>query len=681
MRSVRSPWRACMLPICLLAPAVAWSQQPAIDPLGFHAAPPLTLEPVGQTSVKAWYRALDPGRANDTAPWRQVIWFKNDPRTAERSCFAVVDFESGAVRELPTTVPALEVFESRWVGGRFYLGMNVPARLAVFDPATETLTDLGKCFADASLTCMRIEVSPDGMLVLAAGQGSDVSLYDPATGRFTHFGQVAAEPGGGTYAYSVSADEHFIYVAVRSSDPWELVRLDRKTKERTVLLTAPAHCHMAIHNNRAEVSGPEGKKWYTISDGMLAERPAGVEPPPYWRLPGPGFGGTPPRIAIDASPIVSGAEALAVHVQSPDGGTWRQARLPLRLDVADIGGLSAMDDGRLVAAPGAYFAIVVVDPASGVTQRFPLQLSMYGLLPVGRRIFISGYPSGSTMVFDTGRPMTWEEDLPDRAGVKADSAAANPRLLRAFGQDTGGAHIGMLLTRGADGNVYMIAKRHRYHYGFVLLWFDPEPDGNGEHAFTVYDDAGAFDHLQITDMRPVDDGRRLLITTEVQHNKQLPGEPPSAAAVLLFDVAEKRIVGRYEPLPGAKRIATAMLTGPHTLVGSADDYVQPGTGTLFRHDIRTGSLEQTRHVNFPLGGRMSLQPDGKVWGSVLWGNFSVVFTIDPKTLATEPLGRTEDARPHIGLCFHRGDLYLSGFPTVMKATGLPLPPTPPSAGP
>jgi hypothetical protein len=660
---------AVVLAMCLVSGAFAQAgENAAVEPLGFHTAAPLKLEPVGQASVKAWYRTLTPGRADDRSPWKQLIWFKKDSRTTQKSCFAVADFDAGVLRELPTMIPAMEVSEgSRWVEGKYYLGTNLPARLVVFDPATDTLTDLGPCFADNSLTCFRVEVSPDGMLVLAAAQGSDVSLYDPRTRQFTHFGQVAAEPGGGTYAYYVSADEKYIYVAVRSSDPWELVRLDRTTKERRVLLTAPAQCHMAINGNLTEVSGQGPKKRYTLADGQAVELATADQPQP-WSLPGPGFSGTPPGIAIDLSPIVVGEETLTVHVQSPDGRAWRATKLPLRLDVANIGGLAAMEDGRLVGVPGAYFAMVIVDPATGVTQRVPMQVSMYGMLPVGKRIFISGYPSGCTMVFDTGKPMTWEEDLPNRAGVKSDSPAANPKLLRYFGQDTGGAHIGMLLTKGADGNVYMIARRHRYFFGFALLWFHPEPNENGEQACTVFDDGDAFHHLQVSAMHPVDGGKQLLISTQVQYNKQLPGEPPKSAAVFLFDVAEKRIVGRYEPLPGARSIAAAIMTGPETIIGSADNYVKPGTGTLFRYNTRTGRLEQTRHVDWNLGGTMTLQPDGKLWGSVLYGNFAVIFTLDPKDLGTKALGRTEDARS-IGLCFQRGELYLSGYPTIMKAKG------------
>jgi len=509
------------------------------------------------------------------------------------------------------------------------------------------------------------------MIVLGGGTGSDVSLYDPKTKQFTHFGQAAAKPGGGTYAYYLSADEKHIYVAVRSSDPWELVRLDRTTKERKVLLTAPAQCHMAISGNVAEVSGQGPKKWYTLADGEAVERPAEQRPKP-WRLPGPGFGGTPPRLAMDPAPIAAGEDALAVHLESPGGGEWRRTTLPLRPDTSAISQLAVMEDGRLVGLPNAYFAMVVVDPKDGRTERVPLSVSAYGLLPVGSKVFIAGYPSARTMVFDTARPMTWEEDLPGRPGVKETDPQANPKLLRFLGQDTGGAHIGMMLRRGADGNIYMVARRHRYFYGFALVWFNPEPNEKGEFVSHVFDDGGAFNHLQISAMQSLDGGRQMLISTQVQHNKQLPGEAPASASVFLFDTAQKKLTGKYEPLPGGTKIAAATLADSDTMVGIAEGFRKGAPATLFRYNLRAGKLERTRHVNWTLGSTLLPQSDGKLWGNVLYGNFSVIFTVDPKDLSTRPLARTEDART-IGMLFHDGSLYLSGYPRIMRVVGLPLP--------
>jgi hypothetical protein len=667
-------WAAVSVLVAMTATAARAAEDAAPDgtihPLVFHTASPLQLEPVGLTSVRAWYRELTPGRANDQSPWKQLVWFKRDSRTFARSYFAVVDFEKGTLKELPAVVPAMEPWESAWFNGKYYLGTNLPAHLTVFDPATDTLTDLGLCFSGGSATCYRVTPTTDGMILLSGGTGSDVSLYDPRTGQFTHFGQVASKPGGGSYAYYVSADDKYIYAAARSSEPWELVRLDRKTKERKVLLTCPAQAHMSVGPGGAEIANNGPKKWYNLVNGEVVEvKPEARQKA--WSVPGPGFTGTPPRIAIDRSPILTGEEALTVHIQTPDGREWRQTKLPLKLDMSSITHLAAMDDDRLVGLPGAYFAMVIVDPKTGKTERIPMGVSTYGMLPVGDRIFIAGYPSARTLVFDTTKPMTWEEDLPNRPGVKETDPNANPKLLRFLGQDTGGAHIGMLLTKGVDGNIYMIARRHRYFFGFSLVNFNPEPGPNGEFVSTVFDDKGAFDHLQISTMQPVDGGKQMIISTQVQHNKQLPGQAPESAAVFLFDVAAKKIVGRYEPLPGAKQIAVATMAGPDVMIGSAQEYRKGAPSTTFRYNIRTNKLEQVRHVNWGLGDNFSLQADGKLWGSVHYGNYGVVFTLDPKDLSTKGIGQTEAASP--GLCFHQGELYLSGYPTIMRVKGLTLP--------
>lgn len=649
-----------------------------VQSLNFHLAPPLIMEPVGQTSTRAWYRALEPGRANDLSPWKQLVWFKKNSRTTPKSYFALVDFEQGTLRELPAMIPAVEPWAARWVNGKLYIGMNLPARLAVFDPVTESLTDLGPCFSGNSLTCFGVGVSPDGQLILHGAQGSDVSLFNPRTGQFTHFGEVAAEPGGGTYAYSASADERYLYVAVRSSDPWELVRVDRQTRERRVILTAPPDAHMVVvpWEGGAEVTHNGSKQWFFFRDGEAisyaywednrkivtipeSERPG----PPV--LPGPGFSGTAPGIAIDQSPILAGQEAVVVQIQTPDGTGWRPATLPLTLDSAPIGSLRPLDDGRLVGVPSAYYAMVLVDPRTGHTNRIPIQTSVYGLLPRGERIFLSGYPNARTMVYDTMRPMTWTESVPGRPGVPEEEPMANPRLLRFFGQDTGQAHIGMLLTSGADGNIYMIARRHRYFYGFELVSFSPEPGPNGDFVSGVFDDEGAFDHLQVTGMQSVGAGRQLLISTRVQHNKQLAGVPPRSAAVFLFDVARRKIVGRYEPLVGAQHIAVATMAEPGIIIGSAVQHREDAGSTTFRYNTRTRKLEQVRYVDWSLGDNFRLEADGQIWGSVLYGNYSVIFTLDRHNLRTTAKGRTAEAQD-IGLCFQQGQLYLSGYPTIMR---------------
>ncbi len=644
----------------------------AAQPLNFHKCPQLDLEPVGLPSVKAWYQALPPGRADDQAPWRQLVWFKKDSRTTQKSYFASVDFVNGTVRELAETLPVMQAWTHLWLNGKFYLGSNLPARLSVYDPLTDKLTDLGPCFSDKSLTLYRMAVSPDGVLALGGGTGSDVSLYDPKTGEFTHFGQVAAKPGGGTYAYYLSMDEKFVYVAVRSSDPPELVRLDRATKERTVLLTgSSAQDFLAVNGNVAELTttdaGAKIKKWYTLADGAATERPGNERPVP-WTLPGPGFSGKAPELAIDQAPIIAGEDALILHIQSSDGKEWRIAKLQIVPDTADLLHVAAMADGRLCGLPKAYFAMVLVEPKTGATQRFPMLVSAYGMLPVGRKVFISGYPNSRTLAFDTDKPLTWTEAVPGRPAVDQDDPAANPRLVRAFGRDTDGAHIAMHLCLGSDGNVYAIARRHRYFYGFSLLWFASEAGADGQHAFMVFDDAGAFNHLQISGMQAVDGGRLLLIATSVQYNKQIPGTAPETAALFLFDVEKKQILRKFEVGPRVKDITVATMAG-QAIVGAAAIGNEKGV-MLFRLNAETGAVEKTRRVSHGLGENLAFQADGSILGTMVLGNLSVLFRINPEDLAVDGLGQFPQGPGSI--CVLNGEIYLSGAPQIRRVKGLTI---------
>lgn len=656
-----------------------------VEPLDFLGAPILDLEPVGRPSVTAWIRELPPGRADDSAPWKQLVSFKNHPRTHRECRFAVVDFATGAVRVLPVKVPAMQAWSSLWVGGKQYIGTNMPARLLIFDPATESLTDLGDCFRDGSLTAYSLAVGPDGAIAIGGGTGSDVTLYDPATGRFEQLGQAAREPGGGTYAYTVSVSDKAIYAAVRSSDPWELVRIDRATRARSVLATAPPDLHMAVNGAVAEIAGGDGpKRWFDLVDDRAVERPrsdadgrqvpvAPEDRPAPWPVPGPGFTGAPPRVVIDDSPVLAGRKEVTVHVESSPAGDWREVALPLEPDAECPGVIPlAMEDGRIAAAVGKYFPQMVVDPRTGDTQLVPMHVSCYGHLPVGDRIFFTGYPSTPLFAFDTSRPQTSPLELPGRPAVPQDSPEANPRLVTFVGGQTGGAHVGMMLTRAADGFVYMIARRHRYYYGFDLVRFDPQPDASGRYPLEVCDDGGAFDHLQIASMQAADGGRKLVIATEVQYNKQLPGTAPASAAVLVFDVVARRVVGRHAPLPGAAKIDVAAMPEPDVIVGCASGFKDPASATLFRYRPGAATPERVRHVNHALGNDLAPARDGRLWGTVEWGNHGVIVTVDPGDLAVAAVARSADRR-QLSLAFLDGTTYVGGYPTVMRARNVPAP--------
>ena len=269
--------------------------------------------------------------------------------------------------------------------------------------------------------------------------------------------------------------------------------------------------------------------------------------------------------------------------------------------------------------------------------------------------------------------------MPDRPGVPIDSAQSNPRRLHYFSGDTGGAHIGVCMEPpAADGRIYLIARRHRYFYGFALAWFDP-----ATYATGAFKDDGAFNHYQIGWMALIDGGRKLAITTYVQYNKQLPGTAPESAALFIFDVKEQKITGKYIPLADCRALLGVVQTAPDQLVGTA---VAPdgNSSVLYRFNLRTGKTEQTRPYpglicGTPRGDlgvpvRTSdflVGPDGLIWaGAEADAGRTMIVRFEPGDLSDHPAGTVSGK--NIRLLFNGGQLYISGAPTVRRVKDYPF---------
>lgn len=647
--------------------------QPQPESLGVENAQPLELENIGTYTARTWYRLQPAGRADDDSPWRRLIWFKKDQRTARRSFFASVDYERGTVTELPVMVPAMEPWAHAWLNGKLYIGMNLPPRLVRYDPATDELTDLGLAFED-SATLFRIAVSPDGILALGGGTGTDLATFNPETGEFRRYGSIGGP--GSNYVYSLSIDEEFIYCAVRAAGPWELVVIHRETGERNVLATAPVDTHMSVSGNVASVPVAAGQpsKRYHLVDGGIRELAEGERPDPL-DLPGGGFSGNPPQLFIDEAPLVEGEERLRLFIESPNGEI-NEAMLAVGLDTGDgLGHLVATEDGRIAAIGRAYYPMVITDLHNGESRRIPMTMtSSYCLATAGNRIFATGYPSTNLIACDPDKELTWPNDLPDRPGVDIRSEEANPRLVHYFSADTGGAHIGVSMTTRpvADGRIYLIARRHRYYFGFALAHFDPETLETG-----VFDDEGAFDHLQIGWMTPIDGGRRLAITTYVEHNQHLEGEPPATASLFIYDVENGRIESSHLPVPGATTLLAVEQVAPNRLVGFALE--EGGVSALYRFNTETGRTEQIRRYSGVICGGtgtlgvpvrtidFTLGPDEMIWTGTAHAGGTYLFRINPRDLSVEPFGTVSGS--YIRLLFHEGRLFISGAPQVRMVGG------------
>lgn len=653
----------------------ATSPAPVMEKLVEGEVPVLEAEPIGLPSAYLIRRALPTGRANDQSPWRQVIYFKKDQRKVHKSYFASVDFEKGTVRELPICVPSLEAWKPLWADGKLWIGMNVPARLAVYDPATDKLTDLGAPFdgEKPAPTLYSMAAAPDGVLALGGGSGTDLATYDPKTGRFTHYGKVGGAGTEAGYVYYVSIDSTHIYCALRGTGPTELVSIHRETRERKVLASRPADGWISVNGNLSEVIDENKNKVYMLlGNGNAEEITADQRKGRVQSDERPGFTGKGPEVILDDSPLAKGEARIRVFIpENESPGKYREGMIAAGFASEAILDLAALEDGRIAGVGRGYGPMIIADPLGRRHELVSVKTSCYSVASRGKSIYVAGYPGARLLIYDTSRAPTSVDALPGRPGIPMESPEANPRLVASLMKSAGGAHLGLCLTPASDGRIYLIARRHRYFYGFALA----SCDGEGRET-RVFDDQGAFNHFQIGWMSAADQGDTLLIATRVQHNKQLPGEAAEEGALFLYDVKARKIVAKHTPLPKVKALLGIVATGAGEAVGVGQ--LDDGSSVLYRLNLKTGKTEQTRSFKETFCGTFKgdlavparsngfvLGPDGKVWAGATDEQGGVLFVqVDPKDLSCHVVGRLHDQYTRI--LFSGGELYTTGSSYVQR---------------
>lgn len=648
---------------------------------------PLDTEPVGIAPVRPWVTPLgepfEVGRG-----WRHLFTFKKEGRK-ERLCHpASLDLATGRI-QLHPPIPGMETWKQLWLGGRLYLGQNLPGHLVRYDPETDAFTDLGPAFEQSTIV-FRMAETPDGKLALAGNHPAELSVYDPESGRFRRYGRIGKADNG--YCYELGVQGDYVYGATRGKSPWELVAVNRTTGERTLLATRPTDGYINLSGDRAGLrdsdSDPfqpmllEGPKLLPDSSG----RPAAAPPPPSPR----------PKVAHDASTVYEPPGLFTIHFQSsPNDPAWRRATLEVPLAGDILLEAEPLGDGRIAVAAGAYVPVAVFDPQTGAGRQFPLgDLSIRSALARDGRIYFTGYPSAAVHVLDPSRPLTNPTDSPSGPGVAADSPEANPRRLAAFPMtDRSGGHIGVGLfpapssagERPGGGRIYLCTRRHRHHRGFSIAWFDPPAADAEEVRSGTLDTGTAFDHLQVGGLAQSLDGTKLLVSTSVEPNGQLTGEPPAAAKLFVIDLAAGAISAAHVPVADSTCLAGVAEVEPGVAVGLAFDEAR-GSTLVYRIDLADGRVTAARrHAGViqtlpgtngaPLKGAGFVRgPDGMIWTSMnVAAERSAVLRIDPASLAIVPVGI--DVTNGCPMLFHRGNLYLAGAERLRRAVlpGLGIP--------
>lgn len=658
----------------------AWAALPTSGQAGSMAEAPVEIAPVrglaalefeyvGQAPGRPWVRPLAtfqvPGPGGQ---WRHILYIKKGGNRQRLLTPVTIDLNSGQFREHPD-LPGYETLRSAWTGGKFYMGHNLPGHLSVYDPATDTFTDLGHAFEQSS-AIFRMSVSSDGKLALAGNHLAEVSLYDPASGTFRKFGAVSQV---NSFCYELGQDDRFIYAATRGKHPWELIAIDKSSGNKQLLDQRPSDGYINISGTKVSMRrGPqEAFEDFQVEHGVLKpyQPPAAAAKP---ERP------VEPRVLYD-TPSVYVDGHLTIHYQSPaDLSVWRQVRLPVPLAAEALLEVVALKDGRIAAAAGAYVPVVLLDPATGRSDLVPLErLSIRSMMMLGNDLLFTGYPGAAVHRLDMSRPPTPTEELPDRPAVSEDDPLCNPRLLARYAMTArGGGHIGVGLFPAPDGRVYLVARRHRHHRGFSVAWVDPHPDAKGQYASGQLDTGTAFDHLQIGGLSQSLDGKRLLLATYVEPNDQLEGTAPTAASLFVVDLVEGKIVNRWTPVSDSTCLTGVLEVEPHVAVGIAVD-AQQQTSMLYRIDLGNGQVLGQRRYDrviqglpgttaLPVKGASFISgPDGWIWTTVgIAAGQCALVRIDPATLAMQAVG----LEPTNGsaMLFHQGRLYLAGHERLRR---------------
>jgi len=671
---------ARVLLVCALLTSVAWAGDAAekrLPETAWRKTQNLPVEEVGKTIGVPVVKMLPLMQVPGKEEYFQPFWYRANGRKIH---FCTLNLQTGKVKRHPV-VPAYEIWSHRADGAKLYLGHNVPCVFAIYDPATDTVRNLGRIFKKA-LTIYRLVGGPDGTILCAGANGStEVAVYDPKTGKAANFGPLSSNKKHG-YVYYASQDDRYIYGACRGSTPWHLVALNKKTRERRVILEAPVHAHMNVSSGLAYVSDPKTKKrlYYRLDNGnavKLDKRPAG------------GSGRKPaaeprPEIRLDASTVYTEG-VLTIHYRlpqdkparedpnaTPEANGWKTTRAEAGMEGKSITRLLALDGKTVVGTSGAYGPMFVYDIEADEMQILGRPAgNAYCIGRSGDHVYVSGYPNTWFDEVDLSRPFTPTAELPGIKAVPRGDRNANPRLITYFGSREGlKSHCGVRMHTAPDGKVYVLGMRFRYFRGFAIGCY--EPDTGKKYKV---DDGGRLNHLNISWSCPVDGGRKLAITTRVQPNDQVKGEPPEAARLLIFDTEKGKLTQEFTPLPDEKALLTVTQAADGSLIGlvTEERYPRQSRTIIYKFDLQKGEVVARREYGGVLNGvsRKNGQPrqgpdfvtgpDGFVWTLYRLGSIPgypyLLVRIDPNDLAIHTVGRVGAGGRFV---FVGRDIYLAG---------------------
>ena len=653
-----------------------------------NAAPSLVVEELCEPvkSIRQGMLLWAPNPDGETWDILQIYF----PRYGGPNTIVIIDLGSGESKTIQTDrgwnfhlCPSVIA-----PNGRLFisiLGQRLRQRISVYNPATNELTLDAVDMPDEIMgETHPLVLGTDGKLY-AIGQhpsrAATAVQIDPDTLAVTAFGPMGPshEPNS-CWGYSGAADDRFIYIA-SGKVPWYLVAFDRQSKTSTTLIqTDPVGGYVSAGQrpggcvaSASGIVGTDGQRvnyWLHQGKAIVTDNPQGTPPwterdrtPQLPPRPEVNTGLAVPDVEGNAEIWVRTAQAkAAVGPDVPAGAApeqrgWQRFRFQTPLYPHDIYRLTELPDGRLFGTAGAYEGNFVFDPATGEARHLgKISLSHYATTIADGKVYMSGYPTSPLYVYDPALPWTAGKFVEHRV-VPDDDSTANPRRLVYLGQkELAGTHKMYAAATGADGRVYFGGRWIRDGASGGLAWYDP---ATGE--------AGGmwkpFSNYQVTHMTTADEGRIVVISTRRVDDPLLGKPKPGQGALHMFDTSIGQLIGRFEPVTGAKGTGPIIGVGDSRVIGWTENPQDPKSSVLYAVDVAQERLLYSKQIPYPLpvaiGSNQQeawdfrMGPDGMVWTFLA----NVLVRINPADGEILPVGKPGRGGP---IAFAGGRVYLGG---------------------
>jgi len=524
----------------------------------------------------------------------------------------------------------------KWMLGEdgclYVLTRNIVSR---FDPKTRKFEHLKPSSGDS--THYSCHWGPDGKLFLGTYPEAHIVRFDPESGEFHDYGRQGPELKKAAYAYDITGDETYIYVA-RGKIPWYLIALDIKTGEQTILTTLSQEdtirvtkrksgCY-AVVTLRAYGAGERKQQSYRLEGLKMVPV---EEIPPKGRGPGRPYAG---NVSLNGWDVCWQSCRTSPHGTvelwfRKQGEEWQSLKFPSGGSPARIFRLSALSDGRIAGSTDDPYSIFFLAPKAGkITNLGGTPLHIYDLMWLDGKLFLCGYPNAPLVRYDPAKAWTFRPPTPEGYAPGWWTPEANPLLVSSFHLEPFVQKRAYAMALGADGRIYLACKAGREKTGGCLAWYDPKTGkcGGLQEPFRTQG---------ILHVLAANRGKTLLCSTIFVKDPHDPDAGDGQAHVMAYDVKQGRIVGDIVPLKDAepKRFARLVEWKPGKVVGSFL-YPDRKRKLFFLLDVATMKIES----QVILDGDSSLPvclPDDFLYGA----QRDLLYRLDPAKWEFTPLAK------------------------------------------